>query len=123
MIPSAEEDRPLGERAIPFYYTAGGADPMQARWSYRLSQRGAAASTYGYNAAAGWAAAGSPAANPLAFQIGRVNFFRVEGWWASRCRRAGRVEDQIAARNCRSAVRAVLLGTDRTRDHPAARRG
>ncbi|HEX6368219.1 MAG TPA: hypothetical protein VF006_04770 [Longimicrobium sp.] len=121
VTPSFREDRPLEDRAIPFYYAAGGADPLHMRWSWRLSRRGAQAQAYGYHAAA-WAAAGSPAANPLAFQIGRFDFFRVEGVVGKPVATAlEAVQEQIDARNLPFAVRAVLLGTDRTRVIPRRR--
>ncbi|HZO92933.1 MAG TPA: hypothetical protein VFB22_04120, partial [Candidatus Baltobacteraceae bacterium] len=78
ITPSAFEDRPLEERAIPFYYAPGTALPIQTLWSERLSRRGAAATAYSYNAPT-WAAPQSPAASPLAFQTGAYGFYRVEG--------------------------------------------
>lgn len=119
VTPSVSEDRPLEERAIPFYYAAGGADPLHPRWSWRLSRRGTEAQAYGYHAAGSWAAGGSAAANPLGFQIGRFNFFRVEGVVGKPVADAlEAVRDLIEARNLPFAVRAVLLGTDRTRIVP-----
>ncbi|HEY6865023.1 MAG TPA: hypothetical protein VI319_14085, partial [Burkholderiales bacterium] len=78
ITPSAFEERPLEERAIPFYYAPGTALPIQTLWSERLTRRGATATAYSYNAP-NWAAPQSPAASPLAFQTGAFGFYRVEG--------------------------------------------
>jgi hypothetical protein len=115
VTPSAWEDRPLDERAIPFYYTPGGRDPVHTRWSYRLARRGMANTIYGYNAAS-YAPAGSPAANPLVFQIGSAGFFRVEGILGKTVAAArDELEALIRARNLPFSVRTVLLGTDRAK--------
>lgn len=115
VTPSAWEDRPLDERAIPFYYTPGGPDPVHTRWSYRLARRGMANMAYGYHAAS-YAPAGSPAANPLVFQIGRAGFFRVEGILGKAAQTArDELEALIRARNLPFSVRTVLLGTDRAK--------
>ncbi len=115
VTPSAWEDRPLDERAIPFYYAPGGADPIQGRWSWRLVGRGMEAATYSYHAAT-WAPAGSPAAAPLLFQIGRSGFFRVEGVLGKPVQTVvDTLEAKIAQFNLPFTVRAVLLDTDRTK--------
>jgi hypothetical protein len=122
VTPSAMENRPLEERAIPFYYTAGGEDPLHLRWSYRLSRRGAEASAYGYHAPASWAVDNTPADNPLAYQVGRSDFFRVEGVVGKLVGEAlDAVRDEIRDHNLPFTVRAVLLGTDRTRIVPRPR--
>lgn len=113
VTPSMAEDRPLDERAIPFYYTPGGTDPVRRHWSWRLVRRGAADTTYSYHAST-YAAAGSPAAVPLGFQIGRSTFFRVEGVVGKPVETAmDLLEDAIADRNLPFSVRAVLLGATR----------
>jgi hypothetical protein len=115
VTPSAWEDRPLGERAIPFYYTPGGSNPVHRRWSYDRSRRGTDVHAYSYHAAS-YAPAGSAAANPLGFQIGRASFFRVEGVIGKPVQTAiDAVEALIRDRNLPFIVRAVLLGSTRTK--------
>lgn len=114
VTPSAFEDRPLEERAIPFYYAPDADDPVHRRWSYRLSRRGMDEFVYAYHAAS-WGAKGA-AANPLASQIGRFPFFRVEGHVGRPVEGAvDAIEAEIRARNLPFAVRSVLVGTDRGR--------
>lgn len=117
VTPSMAEDRPLEDRAIPFYYTPGGADPIRRRWSWRLVRRGAADSTYSYYAPT-YAPQGSPAARPLEFQVARSTFFRVEGVVG---RTVGvalpAVERIIQDNNLPFGVRAVLVGSARQSVH------
>jgi hypothetical protein len=114
VTPSAFEDRPLEERAIPFYYWSG-IDGVQipSYWSYRLVSRGREGFTYSYHAAD----LGETAAfDPLASQIGRFPFFRVEGHVGKPVASAlTDLEGQIAARNLPFTVRSVLLGTERAK--------
>lgn len=115
VTPSAWEDRPLEERAIPFYYAPGGSDPLYRHWSWRLVKRGMETSTPSYHAPS-YAPAGSAAADPLAFQLGRSGFLRVEGVVGKPVQTViDALEAKIAAANLPFTVRAVLLGTDRTR--------
>ncbi|HEX8243021.1 MAG TPA: hypothetical protein VF541_05990, partial [Longimicrobium sp.] len=109
VTPSAWEDRPLDERAIPVYYQPGGNDPLHRRWSWRLAARGQEARTPGYHAAS-WAPQGFSALNG---QIGRSGFFRVEGHLGASADLALKaIDDEIAARNLPFTVRAVQLGSD-----------
>ncbi|HYW09761.1 MAG TPA: hypothetical protein VE913_22550 [Longimicrobium sp.] len=115
VTPSAWEDRPLGERAIPFYYTPGGTNPIHRRWSYERARRGTEVHSPSYHAAS-YAPAGSAAANPLAFQIGRATFFRVEGVIGKPVQTAiDALEALIRDRNLPFTVRAVLLGSNRAK--------
>jgi hypothetical protein len=112
VTPSMGEDRTLEERAIPFYYQPGTADPIHRRWSYALARRGMDTHNYGYHAAAYGAQGG--AANPLRSQIGRFPAFRVEGHVGRPLSVVeGEIETLIRQNNLPFAVRAVLLGTDR----------
>jgi hypothetical protein len=114
ITPSTGEDRPLDDRAIPFYYAPGGADPIHRRWSYRLARRGMEEHNYSYHAD-GYGARGG-AANPLGTQIGRFGFFRVEGHVGRPVAEAvAAIEAEIRARNLPFAVRSVFLGTQRQR--------
>ncbi|HEX6912152.1 MAG TPA: hypothetical protein VF142_17245 [Longimicrobium sp.] len=117
VTPSMLEDRPLEDRAIPFYYTPGGADPVRRHWSWRLVRRGAADSTYSYYAPT-YATAGSPAATPLDYQVARNTFFRVEGVVGKTVGVAlEAVQAAIRDYNLPFAVRAVLVGAARASVH------
>jgi len=114
LTPSAALDRPLGDRAIPFYYKPGGDEPLVRHWSPSLTRRGMEAYHYSYHAAA-WTAQGG-AANPLRSQLGHLPFFRVEGHVGKNVATArAAIEGEIAASNLPFAVEAVLLGADPTR--------
>ncbi|MGK7926394.1 MAG: hypothetical protein AB4290_14345 [Spirulina sp.] len=78
ITPSLLEDRPLEERAIPYYYQASETNPIHKSWNYSLSQRQMDTRNYSYHAAT-YGATGA-AANPLTSQIGRFSFFRIEGY-------------------------------------------
>lgn len=77
ITPSAFEDRPLEERAIPFYYAVREAAPVHRAWSHALTRRGMERYNYSYNAER-YAAEGA-AARPLEAQLGAFGFFRIEG--------------------------------------------
>lgn len=112
VTPSMGEDRPLEERAIPFYYQAGGNDPIHRRWSYALTRRGMDTYNYGFHAASYGAQGG--AANPLRSQMGRFPVFRVEGHVGRPLSVVqGEIETLIRQNNLPFALRAVLLGADR----------
>ena len=114
ITPSLGQDQPLEERAIPFYYQVNATEPIHANWNHALARRGMAAANYSYNAAA-YGAQGS-AANPLVAQIGRFPFFRIEGHVGQPVQTViDALEKEIAAKNLPIAVRAVMLGPDRTR--------
>lgn len=115
VTPSAMEDRPLEDRALPFYYAPGGADPVHHYWSWRLARRGAEDATYSYWGNT-YASPTSPAADPLAYQVGRATFFRVEGVVGKSVGAAVEaLEEAIADHTLPFSVRAVLLGSDRTK--------
>lgn len=90
VTPSQGDDRPLGERAIPWYYTPG----MHNVWNRRLSARGLGGHNLGYRASADGATQRYPssprAGNPLAGTISGHAFFRVEG-------HLGRPVDEVSA--------------------------
>ncbi len=102
VTPSRTEAESLEERAIPYYY-----DPaaIQHVWNYRLTRRDAAKDIYGYHTS-----------GPDVFgrQIGRYDFFRVEGHFDQDVTFAKtEIEKAIADHNLPFTVRAVLLHTDR----------
>ncbi|WP_437819912.1 hypothetical protein [Sorangium sp. So ce1078] len=114
ITPSLGEDRSLEERAIPYYYDPAGGIAIHERWSYALTRRGMSAYNYSYNADRYGGQGG--AANPLGAPIGRFSFFRVEGHLGANVNAAVEsLEREIRTRNLPFAVRAVLLGSDKTR--------
>ena len=114
ITPSAFEQRPLEERAIPFYYAQREDLPVHQAWSYERTQRGMERYNYSYHAPAYNALGG--AANPAAAQIGAFDFFRIEGHLGWDVRKAAQVlRDRIRAQNLPIDVETVLAGTERPR--------
>jgi len=114
ITPSYYEEQPLEQRAIPYYYQVNTTDPIQEYWNYRLRQLGMATVNYSYNA--GLYGATGAAGDPLAAQIGRFSFFRIEGHLGQPVAAMVQVlEQQIKAYNLPIAVRPVMLGADRTK--------
>ena len=111
ITPSYFEDRPLEERAIPFYYATDGTTPIQQAWNFRLHQLGKDAWNYSYNAPSYQAQGG--AAAPFGSQLGRFPFFRVEGHLGTNISDALKtIESHAQSNNLPFAVRAVFLGPD-----------
>jgi hypothetical protein len=109
ITPSAFEDEPLEERAIPVYYRIRGEQPIHRAWNFRLNRRGRDTACLGYRAPE----YGGPS-QPCSTQIGRYPFFRVEGHLGLNIATAlERV--QAAIRDCHVpiAVETVLLASDR----------
>lgn len=114
ITPSLFEDQPLEDRAIPYYYQLTEEYQIHRHWNYRLSQRDLEAYNYSFNADV-YHALGS-AADPLAAQIGRFSFFRIEGHLGKNVSTvADFLEKQIMDYNLPFNVGAVMLGTDRTK--------
>ncbi|MGX2040183.1 hypothetical protein ACWJKU_08620 [Methylocaldum sp. MU1018] len=114
ITPSRFEDRPLEERAIPYYYRIDAANPVHKVWNYRLNRRGLDAHNYSYNAGA-YGAQGA-AASPLTAQIGGFSFFRIEGHLGQNVSSAiATIESEIASRNLPFTVASVMLDTDKTK--------
>ncbi len=112
VTPSRGEAASLEDRAIPYYYELLSDLPIQRHWNYRLSKRGASASNYGYRAEQFGGTA--VARDPLAAQIGRYDFFRVEGHLGQNVGKAKeQLESIVQDRNLPFLVRAVLLHNDR----------
>lgn len=110
VTPTVGEDRPLEDRAIPYYYQPGTSDPIHRRWSYGLTRRGMETHNYSYHGAAYGAQGG--AADPLGSQLGRFSAFRVEGHVGRPVATVlSEVETQIRAGNLPFTVRAVHLGS------------
>ena len=108
ITPSIFEDQSLEERAIPYYYEA---KPVNKFWNYRLHQRGMDASNYSYNA--GYVRGEG---KPLELQIGRFSFFRIEGHLGEKVSDVmNDIEKEIMVKNLPFAVRAVMVGTEKTK--------
>lgn len=108
ITPSIFEDQSLEERAIPYYYEA---KPVNKFWNYRLHQRGMDASNYSYNAGM-YGGEGKP----LELQIGRFSFFRIEGHLGKKVSDVmNDIEKEIMVKNLPFAVRAVMVGTEKTK--------
>ncbi len=112
VTPSLFEDAPLEDRAIPWYYANDNAHPIHAHWSHVRRLRGSEASQYSWSAER-WGAQGA-AAQPLAAQLGRFPFFRIEGHLGAKVDVVlPELQQQIRAHNLPFEVRAILLGSDR----------
>jgi hypothetical protein len=114
VTPSSDEATPLENRAIPYYYAYQGELPIQRGWNYRLSMRSAESRNLGYRAAAyGGNVASAATLNPFGYQIGRYDFFRIEGHLGQNVSAAVRVlRNLIATKNLPIALRAILLHND-----------
>ena len=111
ITPSRFEDRPLEERAIPYYYQNLAANPLYLSWSYPLHRAGLDHYNYSYRATE-YGALGA-AANPLAASLGAYPFFRIEGHLGQPVDAVvSALEAQIAANNLDFVVRTVSAGTD-----------
>lgn len=99
IAPSRCEDRPLGERAIPWYYTPD----IRPAWNRRT---GPAAP--GYH----WALGDND--DPLNDSIAGIDFFRIEGHLGMAASQAEpAIEALVRARNLPISVMSVLLHTER----------
>jgi len=99
IAPSRREDRPLGERAIPWYYTPD----IRAAWN-----RHAGPAAPGYH----WALGDND--DPLNDSIAGIDFFRIEGHLGMAASQAEpAIEALVRARNLPISVMSVLLHTER----------
>jgi hypothetical protein len=111
ITPGMWEEHPLEERAIPCYYPVDETTQIYRKWNYRLHLRGMDNRNYSCNAAA----YGGPV-TPLAAQIGRFRFFRIEGHLGRNAHDAfTAIEAEIKKYNLPITVHAVLLGTDHSK--------
>ncbi|HVY04704.1 MAG TPA: hypothetical protein VHB46_01885 [Burkholderiales bacterium] len=115
ITPSRFEDCNLEGRAIPYYYGAPqNVPPVHLAWSHEMARKGMELYQYSYNAPR-YGALGA-AANPSVRQVGRFDFFRIEGhlgWDVTKA--AATLRAQIRAQNLPVDVETVLIGTDRGR--------
>lgn len=113
VTPSRGESHSLEERAIPFYYEVSDASPVHRAWSWALTQEGREKSNYSYNADS-YNPGGF--ARQLGTQIGRFDFFRIEGHVGAKATDAVKLlEDAILGNNLPFQVRAVVLSQDRAK--------
>lgn len=107
--PSRDERVSLEERAIPFYYVDDQAKGFHIlpNWSYELSANQSAERNHGYR----WAEyTGKAAPDPFVSQIGRHDFFRIEGHHGKNVSTAlNNLKGQIETHNLPFTVHAVLL--------------
>ena len=114
LTPSLFAERPLEERAIPYYYRVDAAAPIYKSWNYRLHRRNMDVYNYSYNAGAYNAQGG--AAAPFSAPIARFSGFRIEGHLGQNVSTVlTGLGNEIKAKNLPVAVRAVMLETDRTK--------
>jgi hypothetical protein len=114
ITPSLFADRPLEERAIPYYYKVGESLPIASSWSFRLRRRDMDAYNYSYSAPL-YAAQGGAAA-PLTSDIARFPFFRIEGHLGANVKDAvAALTNEVKARNLAIDVKSVMLDRDRTK--------
>lgn len=114
ITPSVFEDRPLEQRAIPFYYAVREDLPVYRAWNYRLWQRGMERYNYSYSAASYGAQGG--AGSPFAAQLGAFDFFRIEGHIGWNVQQAVQLlRNQVSKQNLPIDVEMVLLGRDKTK--------
>lgn len=114
ITPSRSEKSDLEERAIPYYYNITSKTPVHDLWNYGLYRRQAGNLNYSYNAAA-YKAQGA-AANPLHANIGKFDFFRIEGHLGQNVKTVmTTLNGLIKSRNLPIALQAVFIGSDRTK--------
>jgi hypothetical protein len=112
VTPSRGEAATLEDRAIPFYYAVEADFAIQQFWNFRLSHLGRGARNLGYRAREYGGT--KETQNPLAAQLGRYDFFRIEGHFRQNVNTAkGAIEKLISNFNLPFIVRAVLIDSDR----------
>lgn len=111
VTPSSCEDRSLEERAIPCYYEVEKEISIYRAWSHALTRRGMERNNFSYHADVYNPGA---AARQLKGQIGRFDFFRIEGHFGQDVSRAVEaLKAEIRDKNLPFHVRVVALSADR----------
>ncbi|MCK9414046.1 MAG: hypothetical protein M0Q53_17220 [Prolixibacteraceae bacterium] len=114
VTPGRSEEYTQEERAIPYYYKIDASHPIYEYWNFCLHKRGKSNRNYSYNAS-GYGAQGGAAA-PLNTQLGKFDFFRIEGFLGQNIVAVHKyLEDQISTNNLPINLRSVMLGEDRTK--------
>ncbi len=114
ITPGRSEEYPLEARAIPYYYKIDASHPIYEYWNYSLHKRKSGNKNYSYNAV-NYGAQGA-AAMPMNAQLGKFDFFRIEGFLGQNIVNVHRfLEDQISTFNLPINLRSVMLGEDLTK--------
>lgn len=78
ITPGYYEDKPLGDRSLPFYYKIDPSLPANVYWSYKTNVRKKENAILSYNASK-YPDAKQAILSPLQFNISPYDFFRIEG--------------------------------------------
>ena len=114
ITPGRSEEYCPEERAIPYYYKIDAAHPIYEYWNYYLHKKNNSTHNYSYNATA-YGARGAAAA-PFSSQIGKFDFFRIEGFLGQNIAEVHQfLENEICTNNLPINLRSVMLGEDRTK--------
>jgi hypothetical protein len=114
VTPSRFEDSPLEDRAIPFYYNVPADAAIHTLWNGRLHERGMVTHNYSYHAES--YSAPAFVQNPFTSQIGRFDFFRIEGHLGLQVDDVVKALDNLTRKHqLPFCVRTVLLGANRRR--------
>ncbi len=112
ITPGRSEEHDQEERAIPYYFKVDAAHPIYEFWNYRLHRKKKGKHNYSYNAR-NYGAQGAAAA-PFASQIGKFDFFRIEGFLGQNIVNVHQfLENEISMNNLPINLRSVMLGEDR----------
>lgn len=114
ITPSRKETSLLEDRAIPYYYTIDkDLPPIQAAWNYRRTRRGEQNRNLGYRATT--YGVDKEVVDPLDFQVGSFDFFRIEGHQEQDVSAVMKVlQDLITEYDLPICLRAIALHSDKT---------
>ncbi len=114
ITPGKSEEHNQEERAIPYYYKIDAAHPIYEYWNYSLHKKNKASRNYSYYS--GTFGAGGASAAPFNTQIGKFDFFRIEGFLGQKIAEVHQfLENEISTNNLPVNLRSVMLGEDRTK--------
>jgi hypothetical protein len=112
ITPGRSEEHSQEERAIPYYFKVDAAHPIYDYWNYHLYKKKKGKHNYSYNAR--FYGAQGAAATPFTSQIGKFDFFRIEGFLGQNIVNVHRfLENEISTNNLPINLRSVMLGEDR----------
>lgn len=104
----------LQERPIPFYYQIDRAHPVHLYWNYNLNKRNKSNYNYSYHASQYNAQGG--AAQPMTSQIGKFDFFRIEGHLGKGIATVHSfLEREMRRLNLPFNSRSIMLGEDHSK--------
>ena len=113
ITPSHFEDKPLGDRSIPFYYRFNSNLPVNLYWSYSANVRKKEDGLYSYNA--NQYSKNAAALSPLQFNILPYDFFRIEGHIGFKYQEVERVLNQLIDSN-NLPINIVTLQVEKNRE-------